>query len=110
MRPVVFRYTRGVSPRAPGRGRPRLLERDRARVREVFPDAVRGSGEHLADGSEILQVDTYPATITALAAIKELNAETKALRAENAELRARLERIERALEGGSARAVRASLK
>ena len=46
-------------------------------IREVFPDAVRGSGDRLADGSEILQVDTYPAMITAIAAVKELSAKLK---------------------------------
>ncbi|MEQ1859673.1 MAG: hypothetical protein ABMA13_07040 [Chthoniobacteraceae bacterium] len=39
-------------------------------------------------------MDTYPATITALAAIKELNAKLREKDAEIAELRARLERIE----------------
>lgn len=62
--------------------------------RRLHAAAVRGSGERLPDGSEFLQVDTYPATITALAAIKELNAKLREKDAEIAELRARLERIE----------------
>jgi hypothetical protein len=94
VRPVVFRYTDEYRKAHPG-----IADHDYYNViaqefREVFPDAVHGSGERLPDGSEILQVDTYPATITALAAIKELNAEAKALRVENAELRQRLERLE----------------
>ena len=40
---------------------------------EVFPDHVKGSGERLPDGSEILQVDTYPLTIYSAAAVQELN-------------------------------------
>jgi hypothetical protein len=56
---------------------------------EVFPDHVRGSGEQLPDGTEILQVDPWPLTIYSVAAIQELhakhNAELATLRAANAE-------------------------
>jgi hypothetical protein len=61
---------------------------------EVFPDHVKPSGETLADGSAILQVDTYPLTIYSAAAVQELHAATKVLQKENADLRARLESIE----------------
>jgi hypothetical protein len=75
---------------------------------EVFPDAVQGGGERLADGSEILQVDSYPLTIYSAAAIQELDQKVEArnartdervqkLEAENAELKQRLERLERLL-------------
>ena len=40
---------------------------------KVFPDYVKKSGEKLADGGEILQVDTYPLTIYSAAAVQELN-------------------------------------
>jgi hypothetical protein len=67
--------------------------------REVFPDAVKGSGEKLSSGEEILQVDTYPATITALAAIKELKAmyekELHTLSKENVALTRRVAALER---------------
>ncbi len=39
---------------------------------QIFPEHVQGSGELLPDGSEILQVDTYPLTIYAAAAVQEL--------------------------------------
>jgi cell division protein FtsB len=55
---------------------------------------VKSSGEKLADGSEILQVDTYPLTIYSAAAIQELNQKIEDQRAENAELKARLEKLE----------------
>lgn len=66
--------------------------------RKVFPEHVRSSGEKLADGSEMLQVDTYPLTIYSAAAVQELNhkmevgnrkseASIQELRAENAELK-----------------------
>lgn len=41
--------------------------------REVFPEDVQGSGERLAGGEEILQVDTYPLTIYSARAIQELH-------------------------------------
>jgi Chaperone of endosialidase len=58
--------------------------------REVFPEHVKSSGEKLPDGTEILQVDTYPLTIYSAAAIQELNQELKRRDAENAELKREL--------------------
>lgn len=50
---------------------------------------VTGSGETLPDGSEILQVDTYPLMIYAAAAVQELNRKLASeLRAKDAELQA----------------------
>ena len=77
----------------------------------MFPDAVKGSGEFLpgmakTKANEILQVDTYPATIASIAAIQELDAKSSAqddrvtkLEAENAALRTRLTALEQALLG-----------
>ncbi len=39
----------------------------------AFPDYVQNSGETLHDGSQILQVDTYPLTLYSVAAIQELH-------------------------------------
>ncbi len=68
---------------------------------KVFPDYVKGSGERLPDGSEILQVDAWPLTIYSAAAVQELHAKVKekdavieTLREKNTELEARLARIE----------------
>lgn len=61
--------------------------------REIFSNAVTGSGERPADVSEILQVDTYPAMIHAIAAIQELHAKVKNFAEENTALRARLSAI-----------------
>jgi hypothetical protein len=64
--------------------------------REVFPDAVKSSGEKLPDGSdEILQVDTYPLTIYSAAAIQELHQALKQKDAEIRDLHQRLEALER---------------
>jgi hypothetical protein len=65
--------------------------------RDVFPNAVQPSGEKLPDGSGILQVDTYPAMITAIAGIKELRAENRQLREENEVIRRRLNAVEELL-------------
>lgn len=71
---------------------------------EVFPDWVQGSGEYLADGSEILQVDTYPITIYTAAAVQQLHATVSAqaeeiahLREVNESLCERVQRIEQQL-------------
>jgi hypothetical protein len=59
---------------------------------------VKGSGQRLPDGSEILQVDTYPLTIYSAAAIQELHRENQQQREKIADLEERLRRIEAALE------------
>jgi len=69
---------------------------------EVFPGWVHPSGEILPGASnnpenEILQVDAWPLTIYAAAAIKELDARNTQLEQENAALRERLDRLEQAV-------------
>ena len=71
--------------------------------RDVFPHEVKSSGERLPDGSEILQVDTYPLTIYSAAAVQELNhkfaQEIKTKDAEIQALKQRLDRLEEELHG-----------
>lgn len=89
IRPVTFRYTAehlARHPELPDVTYHNVVAQEFA---EVFPEAVTESGERLPDGSPVLQVDTYPALITALAAIREL-------RAESAALRARIQKLETA--------------
>ncbi len=52
---------------------------------EVFPTAVKGSGEYLDEDEEdeILQLDGHNAQIVAIKAIQELKAENDELKAEN---------------------------
>ncbi len=68
---------------------------------QVFPEAVQSSGEKLATGENILQVDTYPLTIYSAAAVQELQqrltVELQRRDAENAALQARLEKLEQLL-------------
>jgi hypothetical protein len=108
VRLVSFRYTddyRAAHPSITDRPYLNVIAQEFA---EVFPDHVQSSGEKLPDGSEILQVDTYPLTIYTAAAVQELNTrvDTEAaelrsamagLRQENAALKARLERLEQLL-------------
>lgn len=109
--PVTFLYTdayRGEHATIASQRYYNVIAQDFA---EVFPDAVKGSGEFLSGmaktkANEILQVDTYPATIASIAAIQELDAKSSAqddrvakLEAENADLRTRLTALEQALLG-----------
>jgi hypothetical protein len=97
VRLVSFRYTdnyRAAHPSITDRPYLNVIAQEFA---EVFPDHVQSSGEKLPDGSEILQVDTYPLTIYTAAAVQELNTQVADLRQENAALKARLERLEQLL-------------
>jgi hypothetical protein len=93
VRLVSFRYTddyRAAHPSVTDRPYLNVIAQEFA---EVFPDHVQSSGEKLPDGSEILQVDTYPLTIYTAAAVQELNTQVADLRQENAALKARLDRL-----------------
>src|SRR5205823_3462441 len=87
VRLVNFRYTDSYRAAHPGLDDHRYLNVVAQEFAQVFPDSVKGSGEKLADGSEILQVDTYPLTIYSAAAIQELNQKLEKQRTENAELK-----------------------
>lgn len=104
VRLVSFRYTDDYQRSHPSLENRRYLNVVAQEFREVFPDHVKSSGETLPDGSEILQVDTYPLTIYSAAAIQELNGQLKQLQgemkrrdAENEALKQRLEKLERLL-------------
>jgi hypothetical protein len=83
IRLVDFRYTDNylaAHPEIEDRRYPNVIAQEFA---QVFPNDVRSSGEKLADGSEILQVDTYPLTIYAAAAVQELHRDNQKLHREN---------------------------
>ncbi|HON49041.1 MAG TPA: tail fiber domain-containing protein [Candidatus Sumerlaeota bacterium] len=73
VRLVDFEYTKEYLAEHPEIEPRRYMNVIAQEFAEVFPDYVKGSGETLADGGEILQVDAYPLTIYAAAAIQELN-------------------------------------
>ncbi len=100
VRLVSFAYTDDYKAKHAGVSDGRYLNVIAQEFAQVFPDHVKGSGERLPDGSEILQVDTYPLTIYSAAAIQELRAEKDA---EIAVLKNRLERLEALLEASAQR-------
>jgi hypothetical protein len=72
LRPVRFRYTQAYLQSHPGiEDRPyyNVIAQEFA---QVFPGSVKESGENL-DGQQILQADTYPASIHCIAAVQELH-------------------------------------
>jgi hypothetical protein len=99
VRPVTFRYTDDYRKAHPEVGEARYYNVIAQEFARVFPDAVQGSGETLpgaepATGNEILQVDVHPALITSIAAVQELAVRLEQSEARNAELEARLARLE----------------
>jgi hypothetical protein len=98
VRLVDFRYTENYLATHPvivDRRYPNVIAQEFA---EVFPDDVKSSGERLPDGSEILQVDTYPLTIYTAAAVQELHRENQALKQQISAQELRLRKLEAALE------------
>jgi hypothetical protein len=106
VQPVSFEYTESYRAAHPSITTQRYYNVIAQDFAKVFPDAVQRSGEHLpgapkTSDTEILQVDTYPANITAIAAIQELDVANAvqddmlaALKHENAQLRQRLDALE----------------
>ncbi|MCB9853337.1 MAG: tail fiber domain-containing protein [Phycisphaerales bacterium] len=94
VRLVSFEYTDDYKKSHPGVGDGRYLNVIAQEFAEVFPDHVKGSGERLPDGSEILQVDTYPLTIYSAAAVQELHKQMRAKDAEIESLNQRIDRLE----------------
>jgi hypothetical protein len=97
VRLVDFRYSDdylAAHPEIEDRRYPNVIAQEFA---QVFPDDVKSSGEKLSDGSEILQVDTYPLTIYSAAAIQELHRENRMLEKKLSEQEQRLRKLEEIL-------------
>ena len=82
---VDFKYTDDYRAAHPGIADKRYLNVIAQEFARVFPDHVQSSGEKLPDGSDILQVDTYPLTIYSAAAVQELHRENQALKSKIAQ-------------------------
>ncbi len=91
VRLVSFEYTDAYKAEHAGIGDRRYLNVIAQEFAQVFPEHVQGSGEFLPDGSEILQVDTYPLTIYSAAAVQELRGVVNDQDARIAELEAKVE-------------------
>jgi alpha-tubulin suppressor-like RCC1 family protein len=97
VRLVDFRYHQdylAAHPEIEDRRYPNVIAQEFARI---FPDDVKSSGETLPDGSEMLQVDTYPLTIYTAAAVQELHRENQALKQQISAQELRLRKLEAAL-------------
>ncbi len=94
VRLVSFRYSDEYRTSHPGVEDRRYMHVVAQEFAEVFPEYVKRSGEKLADGEDILQVDSYPLTIYAAAAVKELHSQLKEKDAKIAELKGRLAKLE----------------
>jgi hypothetical protein len=99
VRPVQFRYTEEYRAEHPEIADRPYLNVIAQEFQKVFPEAVKGGGDKLPNGDEILQVDTYPLTIYSAAAIQELNQKLgeklQQKETEIAELKQRLESLEK---------------
>jgi hypothetical protein len=73
VRLVQFRYTEDYRSSHPGVEDRNYLNVIAQEFQKIFPEEVKRSGEKLANGDEILQVDTYPLTIYSAAGLQELN-------------------------------------
>jgi hypothetical protein len=97
VRLVDFRYTEAyleAHPEIENRRYPNVIAQE---FQQVFPDDVKRSGQRLPDGSEILQVDTYPLTIYSAAAIQELHRENRLLKKKLNDQEQRLRKLEETL-------------
>jgi hypothetical protein len=95
VRLVSFHYTgeyREQHPSIEDRAYINVLAQE---FQKVFPEAVKESGDKLANGDNILQVDTYPLTIYSAAAVQELNQKLREKDTELQALRQRLSELEK---------------
>ena len=105
---VSFVYTPEYRAAHKNIGDRRYLNVIAQQFQTVFPEWVQPNGEKMPDGSDILQVDTYPLTIYSAAAVQELNAKVRGLeetvasqRKQLAEQEARLRALEAAMVGNT---------
>jgi hypothetical protein len=78
LRPVKFKYTQEWKNKHPEIEDIYYYNFIAQEYQEVFPEAVKGSGEYLdADPTEILQLDSYNAQIVSIKAVQEVIDENK---------------------------------
>jgi hypothetical protein len=95
LRPVKFKYTQEYMKLHPSLQDKYYYNFIAQEFQQVFPDAVKSSGEKLPDGSdEILQIDTYDAQITTIKAVQELIVKIEKLETENRLLREQVSQLD----------------
>jgi trimeric autotransporter adhesin len=88
LRPVKFKYTPYWMAKHPSIKNQYYYNYIAQEYQEVFPNAVKGSGEYIeGDNKEILQVDTYDTQIVMVKAMQELIEKVELLEKENQKLR-----------------------
>ena len=100
---MEFRYTEEYRAQHPSIEDRPYLNVIAQEFQKVFPESVKSSGDKLANGEPILQVDSYPLTIYSAAAIQELNQKLEQKETEITELKARLEKLEHLMNSGGAK-------
>ncbi|MBU2616701.1 MAG: tail fiber domain-containing protein [Nanoarchaeota archaeon] len=83
LNPVMFRYDEEYLKQHPAIENKSYYNFIAQEFQGIFPDFVKGSGEFLPDGSEILQLDSYPAQVVAIKAIQEQQMQIEKLQEEN---------------------------
>jgi hypothetical protein len=94
VRLVTFHYTEDYRREHPTIGNRAYANVIAQEFQKAFPDDVKGSGDKLPNGDEILQVDTYPLTIYSAAAVQELHHALKEKETRITELERRLSALE----------------
>lgn len=95
LHPVKFRYSSDWRRRNPSIEDRYYYNFIAQEYRQVFPNAVKGSGEYLeGDPQEILQIDTYDSQIVTIRAVQDLIRENAALKKSNAVLQQKVDNIE----------------
>ena len=104
LHPVTFRYKQQYLDAHPTIEDKKYYNVIAQEFAKVFPDSVKESGETL-DGRPVLQVDTHPAMMCAIAALQELHhivtakdSELARLKEQNASLEKRLSALEKLTE------------
>jgi len=90
---VSFRYTDQYLKEHPSIGTRKYMNVVAQEFAKVFPEYVQSSGDKLPDGSNILQVDTYPLTIYSAAAVQELSRKLEQKETEITELKSQLSEL-----------------
>lgn len=92
LRPVRFKYAEEYRAKHPSIEDVHYVNFVAQEYRGVFPDSVKNSGEN-----GLLQIDTHPASIYAVAAVQELHEIVKEKDAKIAELEGRLAALEKSV-------------
>jgi hypothetical protein len=98
LRPVKFKYTNWYLEQHPKITDKFYYNFIAQEYSEVFPESVKGSGEYLESGEEILQMDSYNAQIVTIKAVQELIKENEVLKQNNQNLQQEVNELKKQYE------------